>query len=756
LSRKNTDRRGRNDPHSAREARRYSNPIPSREFIMGLMEEEGRPLKFQEVASLLELDEDDTLEALRRRLRAMERDGQVIRNRRDGFCLVNKQDLVAGRVIGHPDGFGFLVPDEGGEDLFLSPGEMRVLMHADRAVVRVSGIDRRGRREGAMVEILERNTHQVVGRYLEDAGVGVVAPDNKRLTQEILVLPDARGDATDGQMVVAEILEYPSRRRPAMARVVEILGEHRAPGMETDVAIRTHEIPVEWPEGVEAEVDSLSEAVPEQAKQGRKDLRKLPLVTIDGEDARDFDDAVHCQRTASGWKLIVAIADVSSYVVPGTALDGEARSRGNSVYFPDRVIPMLPEVLSNGLCSLNPAVDRLCMVAELLIGADGQITRSRFYEAVMHSHARLTYNKVAAMLVDGDEGLRKQYAAVVPCLEELHALFRVLVTGRAARGAIDFETVETRIVFGDGGKIADIVPVVRNDAHRIIEECMLAANVAAARFLQRKKIPALYRIHEGPTREKLSDLREFLGELGLSLGGGEKPQAGDYARLLSSVKGRPDTDLIQTVMLRSLAQAVYSTENAGHFGLSYAAYTHFTSPIRRYPDLLVHRAIRHAISGGNAENFDYSGPELAALGEHCSATERRADDATRDALDTLKCEYMLDKVGETFDGIVSGVTAFGIFVQLTDVYVDGLVHITALDRDYYHFDPVGHRLVGERTGGTYRLGDTLQVVVAAVNLDDRKIDFVLPGSDESDDRKSRPKGPGRGGRKRGSRKRRRQ
>jgi ribonuclease R len=374
----------------------------------------------------------------------------------------------------------------------------------------------------------------------------------------------------------------------------------------------------------------------------------------------------------------------------------------------------------------------------------------------MHSHARLTYNKVAAMLVDGDEGLREQYAAVLPCLEELQALFHVLVKGRAARGAIDFETIETRIVFGDGGKIADIVPVVRNDAHRIIEECMLAANVAAARFLQRKKIPALYRIHEGPTREKLSDLREFLGELGLSLGGGEKPQAGDYARLLSSVKGRPDTDLIQTVMLRSLAQAVYSTENAGHFGLSYAAYTHFTSPIRRYPDLLVHRAIRHALSRGNAENFDYSGPELAALGEHCSATERRADDATRDALDTLKCEYMLDKVGETFDGIVSGVTAFGIFVQLTDVYVDGLVHITALDRDYYHFDPVGHRLVGERTGGTYRLGDTLQVVVAAVNLDDRKIDFVLPGSDEGDDRKSRSKGAGRGGRKRGSRKRRRQ
>lgn len=695
---------------------------------MELMEREARPLKFQEVAYLLELESDDALEALRRRLGAMERDGQVIRNRRDGFCLVNKQDLVAGRVIGHPDGFGFLVPDEGGEDLFLPPTQMRVLMHADRAVVQVAGIDHRGRREGALVEVLERNNHQIVGRFLEEAGVGVLVPDNKRITQEILILDDHRGSASHGQMVVAEVVDYPSRRRPAMAKVVEILGEHRAAGMETDVAIRTHEIPVDWPEEVVAEIEGLAPEVPEAAKQGRKDLRGLPLVTIDGEDARDFDDAVYCQKTAKGWKLIVAIADVSSYVKPGTALDGEAKSRGNSVYFPDRVVPMLPEVLSNGLCSLNPKVDRLCMAAELFIDADGQLIRSRFFEAVMHSHARLTYNKVAAMLVDGDKGLRRKYKSVLPTLTELYALYKVLVTSRARRGAIDFDTVETRIVFGDDGKIADIVPVARNDAHRIIEECMLAANVAAARFLQRRKIPALYRIHEGPTTEKLSDLREFLGELGLSLGGGDKPMAGDYARLLESAKDRPDWDLIQTVMLRSLSQAIYSTENVGHFGLSYPAYTHFTSPIRRYPDLLVHRAIRHALAGGKADTLDYSGAELAGLGEHCSATERRADDATRDALDTLKCEYMLDKVGEAFAGIVSGVTGFGIFVQLKDVYVDGLVHITALDRDYYHFDPVGHRLVGERTGGTYRLGDALDVVVAAVNLDERKIDFVLADS----------------------------
>jgi len=721
-------RQRRKDPNQAREAKKYENPIPSREFIMESMAEEAKPLRFQELAYLLDLHSDDHLEALRRRLRAMERDGQVIRNRRNGYCLVNKQDLVAGRVIGHPDGFGFLVPDEGGDDLFLPPREMRALMHGDRAVVRVAGIDSRGRREGAMVEVLERSTRQVVGRFYLDAGVAVVVPDNKRLTQEIIVLEPQHAVAKDGQMVVAGIVEYPAYRRPAVAEITEILGDHLAAGMETDVAIRTHEIPVEWPEEVTREIASLTEEVPESAKAGRVDLRSLPLVTIDGEDARDFDDAVYCERTAKGWKLYVAIADVSSYVSEDTALDREALARGNSVYFPDRVIPMLPEVLSNGLCSLNPGVDRLCMVAELFIAEDGRIARSRFLEAVMHSHARLTYSQVAAMLTAEDTKLRQRYQALLPHLENLNNLFHALLNTRERRGAIDFETVETRIVFGEDGKIADIVPVERNDAHRIIEECMLAANVAAARLLQRKKMPGLYRIHEGPTSQKLTNLREFLGELGLGLGGGDKPGAEDYARLLQQIKERPDFELIQTVMLRSLSQAVYCAENIGHFGLAFPAYTHFTSPIRRYPDLLVHRAIKHTLAGGSAEDFSYSQSQLTTLGEHCSATERRADDATRDALDTLKCEYMLDKVGDTFPGVISGVTGFGVFVQLTDIHVDGLVHITALDRDYYRFDPAHHRLVGERSGRTFRLGDPLEVTVAAVNLDDRKIDFVLAES----------------------------
>ena len=732
------------DPFEAREAQRYDNPIPSREYILELLAEQGLPLSFREIAAHLQLTADDQLTALDRRLGAMLRDGQLLKNRKNGFCLINKQDLIAGRVTGHPDGFGFLIPDEGGDDLFLTPREMRKVMHGDRAVARIAGIDHRGRREGAIVEVLERRHSSVVGRLKIEAGVGFVDPDNKRMTHEIIVPTADLLGAKQGDFVVVELVVQPSERTQPVGRVIEVLGNHLAPGMETDVAIRSHGIPIEWPEAVQAAVKTLSPEVPESAKGDRVDLRKLPLVTIDGEDSRDFDDAVYCEATSKGWKLIVAIADVSAYVKPGDALDTEALARGNSVYFPDRVVPMLPEILSNGLCSLNPAVDRLCLCCEMLIDQDGKITRSRFYEGVMHSHARLTYTKVAAMLVERDAALLAEYAKLLPWLENLYALYHVLLKARRERGAIDFETVETRIQFGDAGKIADIVPVVRNDAHKIIEECMLAANVATARFLEKKKIPSLYRVHEGPTAEKLIDLRQFLSELGLSLPGGDKPQASDYAQLLGKVIHRPDAQLIQTVLLRSLSQAIYTTENVGHFGLSYAAYTHFTSPIRRYPDLLVHRAIKHAIAGGTAETFHYSAMELQNHGEHCSTTERRADDATRDALDTLKCEYMLDKVGECFDGIITSVTSFGLFVMLSDVYVDGLVHITALDKDYFHFDPVGHRLRGERSGKVYRLGDPLRIRVAAVNVDDRKIDFVLEDTavGASKPGKARGKSPG--------------
>jgi ribonuclease R len=713
------------DPHRQREAKKYANPIPSREFILDTLVEHTAPMAFQEVADALGLTAEEDRVALERRLGAMVRDGQLVRNRREAYCVVNKRDLVAGRIIAHPDGFGFVKPDEGGDDLYLYPKEMRSVFHGDRVVARVTGRDRRGRLEGAVVEILERSTRSVVGRLYSESGVGLVVPDHKRMTHDIIIPSDRLLDAQQGQIVVAEITDQPTSRTPPIGRIVEVVGDHMGPGMETDIAIRAHDLPVDWPDEVSAEIASLTESVPESAKVGRTDLRELPLVTIDGADARDFDDAVYCERKPKGWKLLVCIADVSAYVTPGSALDREAVKRGNSVYFPDRVIPMLPEVLSNGLCSINPQVDRLCMACELYLNREGKVTRSRFFAAVMRSHARLTYDQVASLLDEADAALAAQYASVLPHLRELHALFEALHAARAERGAIEFDTTETKFVFNDAQRIERVEPLVRNDAHRIIEECMLAANVAAARLFERKKMPALYRIHETPKEEKLSDLREFLAELGLNLPGGNKPTAQDYASLLASVKGRPDAHLIQTVLLRSMQQAMYSSDNLGHFGLAYDAYTHFTSPIRRYPDLIVHRIIKHILAGGTAADLEYSKPELQQVAEVCSGTERRADEATRDAESWLKCEYMRDKLGEEFDGTITSVQGFGLFVELDQVHIDGLVHITALDNDYYHFDPVGHRLSGERTGQVYRLGDRLRVKVAAVNLDERKIDFVL-------------------------------
>lgn len=713
------------DPHAAREAEKYENPIPSREFILAMLADVGEPMGWRQIAKHLDLHHDDQIEALQRRLRAMERDGQLILNRRSGYCILEKTDLLAGRVIGHPDGFGFMVLDEGGDDLYIGPREMRQVFHGDRVVARVAGIDRRGRREAAIVDVLERANHQLVGRYYSERGVGYVVPDNKRISQDILIAQEDLDKATAGQFVVIEIVEQPTMRHEAIARIVDVLGDHMAPGMEIDIAIRSHDLPKEWPMAVQDEIKSYSEDVPEQAKQGRLDLRAVPLVTIDGEDARDFDDAVYCEPHGKGWRLLVAIADVSSYVAPGTALDMEARKRGNSVYFPGEVIPMLPEILSNGLCSINPKVDRLCMVCELFISPAGIMQSYKFHEAVMCSHARLTYNKVAAMLVDKDEALCAEYHAVLPHLENLYALYQSLLGQRSKRGAIEFETTETRIVFDESRKIDRIVPVVRNDAHRLIEECMLAANVAAADFLHTNKIPVVYRNHQGPTVEKLVDLRAFLSELGLQLGGGNDPEPKHYAKLLASIQERPDAHLVQTVLLRSMSQAVYSPENVGHFGLAYEAYTHFTSPIRRYPDLVVHRAIRHVLSGKPVEKFVYDNEAMLVIGDHCSLTERRADEATRDATDWLKCEFMLDKVEQEFDGLVTGVTGFGLFVELKEIYVEGLVHITSLPIDYYHFDAGKHRLVGERTSRTFRLADKVRVRVIKVDLDERKVDFEM-------------------------------
>ena len=713
------------DPFAEREAEKYARPIPSRELILEIMKGQGVPQKLEELAGLLGVSEAEDIESLRRRLNAMERDGQLLKNRRDRYCMVNHTDLIAGRVIGHADGFGFLRPDEGGEDIYLSSKEMRALIHDDRALVCVRGIDRRGRREGGLIEVLERKTHRLVGRLYQERGISFVVPDNKHIAHEILIPAEHLGGAAAGQFVLAEIIEQPTRQRDPIGKIGQVIGDHMAPGMEIEVAIRSFDLPSDWPDAVAAEIAGLNETISEEAKADRVDLRHLPLVTIDGEDARDFDDAVYCERTPKGWKLYVAIADVSSYVLPGTALDEEARKRGTSVYFPDRVIPMLPEILSNGLCSLKPEEERLCMVCEMYINTDGGILRSRFFSGLMLSHARLTYTEVARLLVDGDKSLRRKHRALVPHLEELHALYKVLRRAREERGAMDFDTQESRIVFGEGKKIEKIVPVVRNDAHRLIEECMLAANTATARYLARLKIPHVVRIHEGPSIEKLADLRAFLGRLGLNLGGGDKPEPKDYYVLTDQIAGRADEHLIQTILLRSMAQAVYSPDKKGHFGLALDAYTHFTSPIRRYPDLLVHRAIRHGLEGKKKEDFEYTNNDMVLLGEHCSFTERRADEATRDVVAWLKCEYMQDKLGEEFPGIISAVTPFGFFVELKDIFIEGLVHISNLDKDFFHYDPIGYRLEGERTGKTYRLGDSVRVIVARVDLDERKIDLEL-------------------------------
>ena len=707
------------DPHLAREAERYEHPLPSREFILRVLEKEGVPVMEDDLCAMLAIRRSER-DAFGARLGAMERDGQVMRNRRGAVCLVEKLALIKGRVQAHPDGFGFLVRDDKAADMFVPPGEMQKVLHGDRVVVREAGVDRRGRPEAKIVEILERGNTTVVGRLHRERGVVFVVPEDKRLAQDFVVPPGDDLKAKAGQVVVAQIVQQPSRHVQPIARVTEVLGNYADPGMEIEIALRKHELPHVFPREVEAASRHFG-AVPTDADmRGREDVRNLPLVTIDGETAKDFDDAVWCARDGRGWRLVVAIADVSHYVPHGGPLDREALARGNSVYFPRRVIPMLPEVLSNGLCSLNPQVDRLCMVCDMAIDSSGDIVKYRFYPAVMRSHARLTYNLVWDALQHPRGEAAKKHAALVPHLEELYRLYKVLAKARLKRGAIDFETVETEMIFDAHGKIERIVPVKRNDAHRIIEECMLAANVSASDFLARHSHPALYRVHEGPTPEKLEALREFLKGFGLSLSGGDDPHARDYAKLLDKVRDRPDAQLLQTVMLRSLKQAVYSPENVGHFGLAYEAYTHFTSPIRRYPDLLVHRAIKSVLA-----RQAYRPGKWDELGLHCSMTERRADEATRDVVSWLKCYYMQDHVGESFSGTVSGVAAFGVFVALDDIYIEGLVHVSDLGNDYYRYDAAKHHLLGERSGRRFRLSDRVRVKVVRANLDTSRIDFTL-------------------------------
>jgi len=598
---------------------------------------------------------------------------------------------------------------------------MHKVLHGDRATARRSGVDRRGRPEGQIVDVLTRANQTVVGRLYDERGITFVVAENRRINQDLLVPPDERGSAKTGDVVVVEIVQQPSPQHEAIARVVEVLGGYTDPGMEIEIALRKHDLPHEFSLAARKQAGKLGKEVTERDLEDRIDLRDLALVTIDGETAKDFDDAVYCERKGKGFRLVVAIADVSHYVKDGDALDKDARERGTSVYFPRRVIPMLPEALSNELCSLKPDVDRLCMVCDMNVTADGRIAKYEFYSAVMHSRARLTYTQVWNWLSD-PKSAPSSAKGLLPKLSTLYALFKALQQAREARGAIDFDSVEMQLEFDVKGKIVRVVPVVRNDAHKIIEECMLAANVCTAQFLERHEHAALYRVHEGPTPEKLAALRDFLGSCALALPGGATPTAADYASLLLRIKDRPDYALLQTVLLRSLQQARYRPDNVGHFGLSYEAYAHFTSPIRRYPDLLVHRAIKAVLKG---RTYKPSGMSWNELGVHTSLTERRADDATRDVENWLKCYFMQDKVGESFNGTISGVTSFGIFVTLDDLNIDGLVHVTELGRDYFHFDPARHALIGERGGGIFQLAGRVRVTVARVDLETTKIDFTL-------------------------------
>jgi len=713
---------GEKDRYQGRE---INATAPERDEIIAMLEKHGQPLQRKDIVDALKVQSDDSREILRRRLRAMVRDGQLIQTRRNAYGLPARMDLLKGRISAHRDGFGFVILDDGGSDLFISSREMRKVLHGDRVLAGVSGTDRQGRREGMIAEVLERANDSIVGRFVEENGVALVIPDDPRINQDVMVpLKDTAG-ARPGQVVVAVIVTEPTERQPPIGKIVEILGQSGAPGMATEIAIRSYGLPHEWPAGVEAAAEAFGESVPEKMKQGRKDLRDLPLVTIDGADARDFDDAVFARKQNKGWRLIVAIAEVSAYVRPGSPLDAEAVHRSTSVYFPGRVIPMLPEALSNGLCSLKPAVDRLCLACEMTIGETGKVQRSRFVAAVMKSSARLTYQQVADYYQSGVLKHHDDYADVKRSLDDLHALYKALRAARLRRGAIDFESTEYGFLFDQRGAVTGLIPQQRNDAHKLIEECMILANVEAARFLLSHDLPAPYRVHASPPEGKLEALSQFLRGQGIRVPWRDNPRPKDFETVVLEAQGRPDEHLIMAVLLRSQSLAAYQAVNEGHFGLALKAYTHFTSPIRRYPDLLVHRAIHALLQQGNKVDYPYSTTRMSELCARCSHNSRRAEEAERDVVDRLKCAYLETRIGEEFEGMVSGVTSFGLFVELDYGRISGLVHVTGLPNDYYHFDPVAHRMKGERRGQVFQLSDRVKVRVLAVNMDERKIDFEL-------------------------------
>ena len=701
------------------------------EALVSTLRQVGQPLSRSALIDALKLGKKPA-HMLDEMLSTLERNGVVVRNRRDEYCLRERIGLLVGKVGGHRDGHGFVYPDDRSDPIFLSHRQMQQVIHGDRVSVRITGHDRRGRPEGSIVDVLERGTSEVVGRLYEEFGVYFVVPENTRINHRVLIPANKLHQASQGQVVLVKLIEQPGKNAQPVGHITQVLGEHGAPGMETDIAIHSHGLPSEFPETVLAEAKKLGDKVKPKDKQGRLDLRSMPLVTIDGEDARDFDDAVYCEPSRNGWRLIVAIADVSHYVRLETALDAEARMRGTSVYFPNRVLPMLPEAISNGLCSLNPKVDRLCMVCDMRVSPRGEVTRAEFHEAVMCSAARLTYTSVAAFLSNPAAPAGAALQSLSKPLHDLYDVFKALHKARLQRHALDFDAQEVKARFDERGKVIAFVEQSRNDAHRLIEECMIAANVQAAKFLKRHKIPTLYRVHGSPEEDRLEQLREFLRGFAISLPLDRKLTPKDLSEIIARISNSDEAHLIENVIMRSMPQAVYQPDNIGHFGLALTEYAHFTSPIRRYPDLLVHRGIRHVLQGGTPEDWPAELHDVNALGAQCSTLERRADEATRDAMSWLKCEYMQNHIGEEFDSVVTGVVEFGLFVQIKDMQIDGLIHVSSLGSDYFNRDKSGYRLIGERSKKVYRLGDHLRVRLINVVIDERKIDFELvraPGAE---------------------------
>ncbi|MEK9932478.1 MAG: ribonuclease R [Methylophilaceae bacterium] len=722
---KKTKKIRNSDPFLNREKENYQNPIPSRELILEVMNDHGVPIPKKELIKKLEITKDE-YPFFEKRIGAMARQGQILINRKDILCISKKLNLIPGKIMGHPDGFGFLIPEDSSlQDVFISPKEMSKVFHNDEVMVQVTGLDKKGRQEGVIVEVLSRGNSIIVGRVIQNHGVTIVRAEDKRISQDILVPYHQDMNAQPGQVVEVEMTTQPDFRTKPMGQITKIIGNYSDSGIEIEIALRKHHLPYEFSKDAIKESESFKDEILISEYKDHADLTKLDFVTIDGETAKDFDDAVFAEKAESNMRLFVAIADVSSYVSINSQLDKEALSRGNSVYFPRRVIPMLPEKLSNGLCSLNPQVNRLTMVCEMVIDNEGLVSEFKFYPAIIFSKARLTYTIAHKILYENDDDLTKKYSHVLTNLKSLKKVYDLLSKQREKRSAIEFDSVETAINFNEDGKIDSIQPVHRNEAHKIIEECMLAANVSAAKFLLKENSPAIYRNHESPKEEKLELLKNYIAEFGLKLGGGQKPSAKDYSALLQSIRSRPESQMLQTMILRSMQQAVYETKNKGHFGLAYDTYTHFTSPIRRYPDLIVHRAIKEKLKRNELRVKDLDG-----IAKQCSTTERRADEASRDVEDWLKCYFMKDRLGDVFSGTISSVTGFGVFVSLDEIYIEGLIHVTDLGNDYYVFNKSKHALIGERSGKSFGMGDRVKIKVAKIDMELSRIDLILIDSNK--------------------------